>query len=138
MNSKECKKCGQLKPLSEFSKNKNEPDGLKRYCKQCVSLESKKYREQHRDEINHRKIISYRKSKEFADERTAAQLKEETRICSVCSVEKHITGFYKCGNGGFRTYCKLCANIKSQEYQSNNRDSIIMKKRNTIWHTKQR
>jgi hypothetical protein len=38
---KQCGKCKQLKPLSEFYKNKSTKDGLARWCKQC----KKEYRQ---------------------------------------------------------------------------------------------
>lgn len=33
--SKRCTQCGKDLPLSEFSRNARNPDGLKRYCKPC-------------------------------------------------------------------------------------------------------
>lgn len=34
-SSKACSKCGQVKPLSEFHKNRQSPDGLVHQCKTC-------------------------------------------------------------------------------------------------------
>lgn len=34
---KQCKKCGQTKPLSDFTKNKREKDGYRRVCQVCSS-----------------------------------------------------------------------------------------------------
>lgn len=34
---KVCLKCGESKPVSEFSKNRNRKDGLQAYCKACQS-----------------------------------------------------------------------------------------------------
>jgi len=45
-NLKRCSCCGMLKPLTEFYRNKNERDGLKRWCKSCKpSLLAKKLTE---------------------------------------------------------------------------------------------
>lgn len=33
--TKKCRKCGQEKPVTEFSKCKSSPDGLQYYCKGC-------------------------------------------------------------------------------------------------------
>jgi hypothetical protein len=35
---KQCKKCGELKPLSEFSPHKQCKDGVRGTCKKCASL----------------------------------------------------------------------------------------------------
>ena len=41
---KKCTKCGELKPLTEFSKGRGAPDGLNSWCKKCDSKQGKKYR----------------------------------------------------------------------------------------------
>jgi hypothetical protein len=43
MENKKCKKCEELKPISEFGKHKISKDGLRSICKICNSNESKKY-----------------------------------------------------------------------------------------------
>lgn len=42
---KVCTKCGQLKPLSGFSKDKAKKDGLKTQCKECMHEASAEWRE---------------------------------------------------------------------------------------------
>lgn len=37
MTEKKCGRCGEIKPISEFTKNKSRKDGLNVYCKTCVS-----------------------------------------------------------------------------------------------------
>lgn len=46
VEKKQCGKCKQLKPLSEFYKNKSTKDGLARWCKQC----KKEYRQKRSSE----------------------------------------------------------------------------------------
>jgi len=36
MNEKQCTKCKEVKPLSEFYKHKAGKDGLTSYCKSCI------------------------------------------------------------------------------------------------------
>ena len=129
METKICASCKEEKPISCFSRNRNEKDGYKRYCKSCVSKETAKYRQTHAEEIRERKKVAYLKSKQYADQRTAEQEKALVRTCSVCGIEKLLSEFYKCGNGGYRAYCKKCANAKSRQYQAKNRDYIIERKR---------
>jgi len=33
--TKQCNKCKEEKPLSEFNKNRNKVDGLQSYCRDC-------------------------------------------------------------------------------------------------------
>lgn len=48
--TKTCSKCGEVKPLSDFAKNKSRPDGVQHHCKVC----NKGYRE-----IDREKNIAY-------------------------------------------------------------------------------
>lgn len=129
METKICASCKEEKPISCFSRNRNEKDGYKCYCKTCVSKQSAKYREEHAEEIRERKRAAYWKSKEKAEQRTAEEEKIGIRTCSMCGIEKPLSEFYKCGNGGYRSYCKKCANAKAKQYNEENRDHIIETKR---------
>jgi len=44
-----CKDCQELKPLSEYTKESNNPDGLVRYCTPCRKLRRKASYSKHRD-----------------------------------------------------------------------------------------
>jgi 5-methylcytosine-specific restriction endonuclease McrA len=45
LSHKRCSKCGELKSVTGFSKNKRYSDGYQSYCKDCMSLYSKKWDE---------------------------------------------------------------------------------------------
>mmetsp|Transcript_58753 Transcript_58753/g.155440 ORF Transcript_58753/g.155440 Transcript_58753/m.155440 type:complete len:111 (-) Transcript_58753:246-578(-) len=58
MEDKKCRKCDQVKPISEFKKNGFKSNGTQYYvpeCKECrkpiVSEQAKQYRIKHREEI---------------------------------------------------------------------------------------
>lgn len=51
MNTKKCSKCGEIKPLTEFSKRKRSIDGLDYYCKKCKQSNTRKYNEANRHKI---------------------------------------------------------------------------------------
>lgn len=129
MIAKICCTCKKEKPIELFSRNKRSKDGYKEYCKECAAIKTAIYRSTHKEQIKESSRASYQKSKESAEERTRNQEKTPSRTCSVCGIEKPISEYYKCGNGGYRSYCKACANEKSREYQRINRDSIIARKR---------
>lgn len=48
MFKKRCGKCGVLKDVCEFSKNRTTKDGLQPTCKACRQIEDKKWREEHK------------------------------------------------------------------------------------------
>lgn len=52
---KQCLKCGEEKPLEEFSKNVSTTDGLERSCKDCKKKQQQKYRDEHKAARNGRK-----------------------------------------------------------------------------------
>jgi len=44
MDTKKCGKCGEVKPVGEFNKNKNNKDGLGYYCRSCMEIENRDWR----------------------------------------------------------------------------------------------
>lgn len=48
---KRCTKCGEVKPVSEFSRNKSNKDGLEWWCKSCRAKNKRKYYEQNRSKV---------------------------------------------------------------------------------------
>lgn len=48
---KQCKKCNQLKSLSEFYKRSSNKDGLRNWCKLCENESAKKWRNNNRSHI---------------------------------------------------------------------------------------
>lgn len=106
MTEKKCNKCGEIKDLSEFCKNKNNKDGLNTWCRSCVRENQRKY-----NETNRRREIDY-DNLDFAEKK-----------CSKCSEIKSLDEFYKSKltKDGFDYYCKACGKI---EYFAN-RDHIL-------------
>lgn len=47
---KQCSKCKENKPLSEFCKNAARKDGLGTYCRTCNKTSSRKYYQEHAEE----------------------------------------------------------------------------------------
>ena len=57
METKKCGKCGEVKPISEFHKNKYTKDGLRYCCKEC----GKEYRENNTEKLKEY-LREYRKN----------------------------------------------------------------------------
>ncbi|MDA2623253.1 HNH endonuclease [Bacillus cereus] len=129
MEIKKCVTCKEDKSLSEYSKNKSTKDGLKTYCKKCASEAGKRYREKHREKVLQAKKDWYETTKKNKEARTSKALVEGQKECSYCGKVKDITDFYKRGNGGFYGECKDCHNIKVRQYEEENREVYLERKR---------
>lgn len=44
MPSKKCTKCGEVKPLDDYSRDKSTKDGLSKYCRLCRNMYHKRWR----------------------------------------------------------------------------------------------
>lgn len=64
MNSKECRDCHQVKPLSEFYKDKTKTGGYRHSCKQCVLAKNLEYRQNNREKIRKQRRERWAKHKE--------------------------------------------------------------------------
>jgi hypothetical protein len=51
---KRCTKCGQIKPLSEFNKNKTRVDGHREMCKNCRSQYEKRLKDSNPEKVRER------------------------------------------------------------------------------------
>ena len=49
METKQCGKCGENKPLEAFAKRERSPDKRQAYCRVCNNANGKKFREQNPD-----------------------------------------------------------------------------------------
>lgn len=50
--NKTCNKCGETKPLDDFPKRKDSPDGRRAECQQCYSKRQAKWRNENREKYN--------------------------------------------------------------------------------------
>lgn len=51
MDTKQCNKCKEVKPLSDFSKNKNSKDGYQYVCKTCSSAAKKAWKKANKEKV---------------------------------------------------------------------------------------
>lgn len=54
METKECSRCKETKPVSEFHKATKAADGLQGFCKACAKTAYDKWREDNREAVNER------------------------------------------------------------------------------------
>ena len=68
-DSKACPKCGQIKPISEWPKNKSKKDGLGSVCKTCHAAKAKTWRQANPEEQLRRSREQFAKSRDRENER---------------------------------------------------------------------
>lgn len=97
---KRCTKCGEEKPRSEFSANKNSADGLRVHCKACSKIDMR-MREEHPELF----------TRHFGPRNITE------KACKMCLVVKPRSEFYPkhTAADGLRQVCKACARIGKKE-----------------------
>ena len=63
MTEKQCSKCGEIKPFSEFHKDKKGTHGLRTWCKACEREYQRKYHKDNRKKVNENSHNYYHKHK---------------------------------------------------------------------------
>lgn len=69
MDKKKCPKCGKIKDIGEFYKNKARRDGFSVYCKECTSEQSHDYYVRNQDECRERLNAWRAKNRDYVRER---------------------------------------------------------------------
>ena len=97
---KQCKSCGKLKFITDFSKHSGMKDGYKNQCKAC---RNKKSRIEYK-----RKITKLYLNK--------IECRKFMKVCSKCKELKLMSDFYKDSKGkdGCENQCKVCHNNKAK------------------------
>ena len=106
--SKICTNCNQIKPLTEYSKNKLTTDGLQYSCKPCQSIKRKHYQDYNK-QINTNKIYN----------------ENDVKTCYNCKQIKSIADFSKnqTKSDGLQHICKSCECIIRNNYRNKNRQN---------------
>ena len=67
--SKTCTKCGVVKPLDDFHRDKRSPDGRRSDCKECVREYKRRYLEENRDKERERNRRYHEENRDKVRER---------------------------------------------------------------------
>lgn len=107
INSKKCSKCGEVKSLSEFHKQKDKKYGRKTQCKLCVA-------------------ISIRTNKELTIKKAEKVNILSLKTCSKCNIKKPLTEYSKnvYSKDGVRPNCKECSTSQDKVYNAKNVEKI--------------
>ncbi len=113
---KQCTKCKKLKSKSEFSKNRNNKDGLKHWCKKCGREYRRRYYRRNRGAV--KKYFVYEER-----HRTIDGVKQKR--CSKCEKWKEESKFGKktSQKDGLKSWCKDCVRAYIRErYKKEGKD----------------
>jgi hypothetical protein len=86
---KTCKYCEQLKPLTEFYKNKTKSDGLTIYCKDCSKEKERIFHKNnpHLKKFRNRKHMLDSDKKSITYDTFSKMLNEQDNKCGICNTD---------------------------------------------------
>lgn len=148
MQEKKCSKCGEVKDVSEFHKDKTKKNGLSSYCKNCIKAHVKQWciknSDKHKEtnkKWNKKNIIKlreyYKKSiKLLLDSIESGEKQYIEKIdkkCSKCGIVKPVNEFCKSKHriDNLNSYCKVCSSIlRKNNHNKNNENNTRWAKNN--------
>ncbi len=85
---KTCKKCGEVKPLTDFHKAKGCKDGTRHTCKRCHYASNLKWKKTNISKFRYQQRSSYLKRKYGVTmEWYENKLEEQKEVCAICSCD---------------------------------------------------
>ena len=109
---RKCKKCGEEKPLEDFTKNKGCRGGRRHTCKKCYAAYAKRYREGHRPSIQ-----KYDEGHREVRRANAKRWREKNPKNPLAQRARHLKRLYGMTLGDYsrmlvaqRGVCKICGN----------------------------
>jgi Recombination endonuclease VII len=109
-DTKECRDCGERKPLTEFYRRKQSPDGFALYCRDCFGLRNARQYRKRRDAVG-------APVRPFVSKRDRPKLPEGFKQCPDCGQVLPVDAFVRSKSkaDGVGSYCKSCLNARTRE-----------------------
>ena len=108
--TKKCRKCGQVKAISDFHKRTSAKDGVEPHCKLCKMYEIREYR-------------ARKRARAVPEPVPAPQPCQHVRSCGDAAIEKDIPGFFDTHERAERGFelqvCRKCGDVKTVQTVSN-------------------
>lgn len=90
--SKYCGGCGFIKPVTEFGRHKNKPDGMQTQCKECIKKARQKWAKENPEKRRARKL---RSKYGLTTEAYNDMLKGQGGKCKICGSKDPRNASYK-------------------------------------------
>jgi hypothetical protein len=121
---KTCTKCGEAKPLDDFSHGAVHRDGYRTRCKRCVCAYAKAWASANRPKLA-AQARARRLRKSGADSGPKPDPSATTKQCTKCGETKARELFtVNPRNGRFRSPCKACKLIQTNDWRNRNKDKV--------------
>ena len=117
INMKICSKCKIEKGLENYGKKRNNKDGLSYYCKECISLENKYYKDVSKENNQKYNREYYSKNKEYFSEKSKEYNDLNKEEISISNKEYYLNN-------------KEYFSEKSKEYKNDNVEKLKKYNRN--------
>ena len=119
---KTCRKCGIIKSISDFNKNKRNKDGLRNWCRECQSVSRTEYYATHKEQEKERNLHPILKP--------VGPITH--KMCSKCKIDKSISEFYERSDapGTYTSQCKKCQKSRFKNYTDSHKKVIAEYHRN--------
>lgn len=87
-----CKSCLEIKPLTEFYKDKSFKSGYRTNCKSCKDKSTYKWRENNRQQYNEKQRLQHKKNYtrnrlyryKLTPEQYKKMLEDQNHVCAIC------------------------------------------------------
>lgn len=135
---KQCGKCGEIKNIEEFNKDKGKKDGLRTQCKLCDKNSNKKYYTENKNELCEKAKINYdnnkEKKKEYQKEYKANNKEKvkETNKKYRESHKKEIRKWYEENPNKVKEWKKIYYEHNKEKVLKKNRDYYYRKTQESI------
>lgn len=108
MPTKACSRCGEVKPLEAFKKEKRAPSGFAAHCKMCHSSAQKALNK-------HRRVVG-------------PSIIKACKMCPVCKVEKQSDAFYinRTSADWLSQACRDCTKRRHKLFYQNNKERFAI------------
>lgn len=130
-----CKKCGQEKALSMFTKNKSKKSGYNSWCKSCDSIYKAEYRKQNVEKIRQSKKKCYEAKKEQYNKHNRENYYKHQKERIACSVKWGMENKER-RNATFRKHRAENVELfraREQLYRDTHRENIRRLQRKNQW-----
>ena len=121
---KRCSKCGEVKPITLFFKNKTKCDGMASSCKACALL----YQQTNKHCRDYQ--LQWRRAHGMKPKKYAIYNSSSEKRCSKCGAFQLLTNYYKATTGhlGYSQVCKSCDNLRKKLWNKTTKGKLSIRK----------